>query len=84
MESEDTKLGAKGCSNLGDLDIGIYLDKLYNHVSHKHQQRQLRLVDGQMSRTTCEKSSISDLFSKFRIASDMISCSPLTEDGEIL
>ena len=84
MDSEDTKLGAKGCSNLGDLDIEIYLDKLYNHTNRKFTMRQLRMVDGHMARTECEKSAISDLFSKFRIAPDMISCSPLSEDGKLL
>ena len=84
METGDRKLGAKGCSNHGDLDFQIYLEKLYNHTSHKFKMRQLRMVDGTMSRTECEKSSISDLFAKFRVSDDMITCRPLLEDGEIL
>ena len=84
MDSEDAKLGAKGCSNLGDLDIGIYLNKLYNRTTHKCTMHQLRLVDGHMARIECEKSAISDLFSKFRVSPDMISCSPLSEDGKVL
>ena len=84
METGDRKLGAKGCSNHGDLDYGIYIDKSYNHTAHKFKMRQLRMVDGNMSRTECEKSSISDLFAKFRVADDMITCHPLCEDDKIL
>ena len=84
MDKKDSKLGAKGCSRLQDLTLEIFLDKLYGHENHKFQMNQLRVVDGTMSRVSSEKSSISDLFSKFRVSADMISCSPLTENGEIL
>ena len=84
METGDHKLGAKGCSNLNGLNVNIFLDKLYNHTIHKFKMRQLRMVDGTMSRTECEKASISDLFAKFRVSDDKITCTPLVEDGLIL
>ena len=84
MKNGEAKLGAKGCSRLKDLTLDIFLGKLYGHENHKFILRQLRLLDGEMCRTTSEKSSISDLFSKFLIADDMISCTPLMENGKIL
>ena len=77
--SEDykTKLGTKGVPHHYNLQLSNFLDKLYGQKDLKIQLRSLRLLGGAMSRTVQDKRALSDLFSKFHIAFDGITCTPL-------
>ena len=62
-----------------------FVGRLYGNESHFVTIRSLRLNrDKQMSRFTLRKRGLSDIFLKFDVASDGITCSPLRKKGKVL
>ena len=82
--SEDIKKGTKGVPHSCDLVIDNFLNKLYGRTDHSVELRSLRVLGGKMSRTIQERKSLSDLFCKFRVENDRITCTPLTENNMYL
>ena len=79
------KLGTKGVPHSSKLTLENFRDKLYGHIPHTVVMRQLRVMNGEgMSRTSFQKQALSDLFSKFRVSDDMITCTPLTVENKFL
>ena len=83
-DSEDVKKGTKGVPHSCDLVVKNFLNKLYGQTDHSVELRSLRILGGKMSRTIQERKSLSDLFAKFRVSDDRISCTPLTENNRYL
>ena len=68
-----------------DLELQAYLEKLYGHASHHVTLRTLRLNRNQeMTRITQLKSGLSDIFVKFHLEDDGITCKPIKINGKYL
>ena len=83
-DTEESKLGTKGVPRRAKLELNHFLAKLYNKTDHTIDVRSLRMVDNKMARTLQRKSALNDLFLKFYVQNDRVTCSPLRENGEIL
>ena len=67
------------------LELEAYLQKLYGSTSHYVTLRALRLNRNQeMTRITQIKSGLSDIFVKFHLDDDGITCRPLKINGQYL
>ena len=78
-------MGSKGIPNSAELDLEGYLQTLYAKGSHHVTMRSLRLNSKrEMARITFMKRGLSDIFLKFRLADDGITCLPLTLNNEYL
>ena len=82
--TEKSKLGSKGVPRLAKLELGNFLSRLYFGTEHIINVRSLRMVNNRMSRTVQKKSALNDLYLKFGVHHDRISCSPLSENGIVL
>ena len=78
------KLGTKDVPHSSNLQIQQFLDKLYDHKSAHVPVRGFRMKNESLVRMTQFKSALSDLYAKFRVADDKISCSPLTVNNEYM
>ena len=83
-ENDGTKKGTKGVPGSCKITLQEFKDKLYNNQTPTVEVRSLRTVDGQMARTTQRKKGLSDLYCKYRIDSDRITCRALTENGKYM
>ena len=83
-EDETSKAGQKGVPTSCKITMDQFVQKLYNNEKTTVDMRSLRTVDGQMARTKMTKVALSDLFCKFRVSDDKITCLPLTENNEYL
>ena len=84
-DSQDVKMGSKGIPHSARLTMNMYLETLYGKGSHYVEMRSLRLNrKRQMTRTTGTKRGLSDIFLKYRVADDGITCSPLMKNNEYL
>ena len=84
-DSQDVKMGSKGIPHSARLTMNMYLETLYGKGSHYVEMRSLRLNrKRQMTRITGTKRGLSDIFLKYRIADDGITCSPLMKNNEYL
>ena len=79
-----TKRSSKGVPHSCELTLKNYLDRLYGSTDTYSTLRSLRVVNQQMSRIHENRKSLSDLFSKFRVQDDKITCSPLTVNNKYL
>ena len=82
FESEETKLGSKGIPHSAKLKLNNYLNALHIHKeqpdnSHYVNIRSLRLKKGRMARINTKKQGLSDLFFKFHVQEDGITCKAL-------
>ena len=83
-ETSESKRGAKGVPHNCELTLKHFKDKLYENKNHKVDIRSLRVLGGSMSKVFQTKQSLSDLFAKFRVSDDAITCTPLTLNDEYL
>ena len=70
-------MGSKGIPATANLTLEQYLSALNTTNSHFVKVRSLQLKKGQMSRVCTIKKGLSDIFVKFQVGNDRISCSPL-------
>ena len=84
FDDREAKLGTKGVPHYHNLQLPNFLDKLYGQKDLKIQLRSLRLLGGAMSRVHIDKRALSDLFSKFHISFDGITCTPLKLNDQYL
>ena len=83
-DDNGTKMGSKGVPNYSNLELNNFIEKLYGQKDLKIQLRSLRLLGGSMSRVHMDKRALSDLFCKFHIEFDGITCTPLKLNNEYL
>ena len=83
-ENDAIKCGTKGVPGSAKLCLQDFKKMLYDTEVPNVEVRSLRCINGQMARVTQTKRGLSDLFSKFRIDSDKITCRPLIENNEYL
>lgn len=82
-DSGTQKIGTKGVPHNANLTIQQFLNKLYHNESVQVTVRGFRMRQ-ELCRVTQQKSGLSDLYCKFPIADDKISCSPLTFNNEYM
>ena len=77
-------MGSKGIPKTEKLILDDYRNALFTSNSHYINLRSLRVKDGLMRRTKTNKKGLSDIFVKYRVEEDGITCSPLSLNGKIL
>ena len=78
-------MGSKGLPHHLQLELNEFKEVLYGQYSHHVTIHGLRLnQEKQMCKARLTKRGLTDLFKKFKVQSDRISCSPLQKDGQIL
>ena len=83
-ENGSSKSGTKGVPGSCRVTLEDFRAKLYDNVTKVVDIRSLRQVCGQMSRTTQRRKALNDLYCKFRIDSDRITCRALIENGKYM
>ena len=83
-ETKKTKSGTKGVPKSAKLELENFLARLYCGTEYYINLQSLRMINNRMTRTKQRKSALNDLFVKFPVQDDRISCSPLAENGIIL
>ena len=86
IDYDDTKVkkGSKGIPKDTKLDMESYLQVLFANNSHYVDMRTLQLKNGEMSRIYIRKKGLSDIFYKYQVSEDKISCTPLRLDNHYL
>ena len=82
----DVKMGSKGIPHKLKLRMDQYEQALDTKKDNRHHVtiNSLRVVNGKMARTSQKKLGLSDIFVKYRVEDDRITCKPLSINGEIL
>ena len=84
-DDKSTKSGTKGIPHYINLSLQAFLSQLYEHGDHKVTLTSLRLDNNRkMSKITQIKRGLSDLFCKFHVDDDQITCKPLKYNGNFL
>ena len=84
-DDKSTKSGTKGIPHYVNLSLDAFLSKLYDHGDHKVTLTSLRLDNQRrMSKITQIKKGLSDLFCKFHIENDQITCTPIKLNDQFL
>ena len=85
LETDEVKMGSKGIPHNQKLQSEAFLETLFCNNSHYVTIRSLRLNNRrEMARITQLKKGLSDIFVKFRLDDDAITCKPLTLNGQYL
>ena len=82
----NVKRSSKGIPHSIDLELDQFRDVLFGGVrSHKVDIQCLRVTrDKKMARLNINKRGLNDIFCKMHVASDKVTCTPLTLNGEFL
>ena len=84
-DDQSSKSGTKGIPHNMNLSLEAFRSQLYEHKHHKVSLTSLRLDNNQkMSKITQIKRGLSDLFCKFHVDNDQVTCTPLKENGKYL
>ena len=79
------KMGSKGVPHSANLELDMYLRRLYMGEAFYVELQSLRLnKKKEMARINTTKSCLTDLFVKFHVAHDKVTCSPLKLNGKYL
>ena len=84
-EKKKYKRGSKGIPHSEHLKMTNFVEQLYGKESHYVTLRTLRLnKQKKMSRFTIRKRGLNDMFMKFHVDEDAITCTPLTKKRKVL
>ena len=85
LETDEVKMGSKGIPHNENLKSEAFINALFTNNSHYVTMRSLRLnKNREMSRITVQKKGLSDIFFKFPLDDDGITCRPLKLNNEYL
>ena len=87
QDEEDSKTGYKGIchAEAKKLNLEAYLECLYGSTSKEIENRGFKLnKQKQLVYYEQKKRGLNNIFCKFRVQDDFITCRPLTKDGKIL
>ena len=85
LDSGEVKMGSKGIPHTQNLRSDSFQEALYGKGSHYVTMRSLKLnKKREMTRITMQKRGLSDIFVKFQLADDGVTCSPLMKNNEYL
>ena len=85
LETDEVKMGSKGIPHNENLRSEAFINVLFTNNSHYVTLRSLRLnKNREMSRITQRKKGLSDIFFKFPLDDDGITCRPLKLNEEFL
>ena len=84
-DDKSTKSGTKGIPHYINLSLDAFISQLYDHNDHRVKLTSLRLDNNQrMSKITQIKRGLSDLFCKFHVNDDQITCQPIKVNDNLL
>ena len=87
QDEEDSKTGYKGIchAEAKKLNLNAYLESLYGSTSKDIENRGFKLnKQKQLVYYEQKKRGLNNIFCKFRVQDDFITCKPLTKDGKVL
>ena len=85
MDDGSVKMGTKGVPHSANLQLDMFVNRLYTGKSFYVELESLRLnKKKEMARIQTRKKCLNDLFVKFHVAHDKVTCSPLKLNGEYL
>ena len=71
------KLGSKGVPKSAQLELAMYLERLYDDKQCFIDYESLRMYKNQMARIKTRKTALNSIFTKFHVQSDRVTCLPL-------
>ena len=78
-------MGSKGVPHSARLELDMFLKRLFNSEAHYEEFESLRLnKNKEMAKIKSTKSCLNDLFVKFRVDNDKVTCHPLKLNGKYL
>ena len=83
-ENQSSKIGSKGVPRSSKLELQNFLDKLYHNTSISANIHTLKMHNHEMIRCLQRRSALNDLFPKFHMDSDRITCTPLRHNNQIV
>ena len=83
-ENESAKIGSKGVPRTSKLELKNFLDKLYHGTPISAEIRTLQMYKNEMIRSVQKRAALNDLFTKFHINEDRITCTPLKCFGDYI
>ena len=84
-DNDAAKRGSKGIPSNISLDIELFKNVLFNEGAHSFEMESLRLNRAKvMTRQICNKTGLTDLYIKFFVHDDKITCTPLKKAGQFL
>lgn len=83
-EDGKMKLGSKGVPASCSLELMQFLSKLYDGSDTFVEFDSLRLFRNQMTRMTTRKVALNDVFTKFHVENDRITCKPIKVDNKYI
>ena len=87
QDEEDRKTGYKGIchTEAKKLDLQAYLECLYGSTAKEIENRGFKLnKQKQLVYYEQKKRGLNNIFCKFRVQDDFITCKPLTKDGKVM
>ena len=87
QDEEDSKTGYKGIchTEAKKLNLQTYLDCLYGSTAKEIENRGFKLnKEKQLVYYEQKKRGLNNIFCKFRVQDDFITCKPLTKDGKVM
>ena len=83
-DKDSCKIGSKGVPRTTKLEYKSFLDKLYHGTSLSAEIRTLKMHKNEMIRSVQKRSALNDLFPKFHVDKDRITCKPLKRFDEYI
>ena len=83
-DKQSSKIGSKGVPRTAKLELDNFLNKLYHGTSISADIHTLKMHENEMIRCLQRRSALNDLFAKFHIDSDRITCSPLRQNNQFV
>ena len=78
-------MGSKGVPYSANLELEMFVKRLYNGEAHYAEFESLRLnKNKEMAHIKTTKSCLNDLFVKFHVDHDKVTCRPLKLNGKYL
>ena len=77
QDDSTVKLGSKGVPLNSQLELSMYLKRLYDDKEHFIDYESLRMYKNHMARIKTRKTALNSIFTKFRVQSDRVTCLPL-------
>ena len=83
-DTQSAKIGSKGVPRTSKLELKNFLDKLYHGSSMCAEIRTLKMYKNEMIRSVQKRAALNDLFPKFHVDEDRITCTPLRRNGDYI
>ena len=82
FDDNSKKLGTKGIPTRENIKLQTFKEVLFTNNSHYVNIKSLQLKNGEMARVSTTKKGLSDIFVKYHVENDGITCTPLKINGK--